>query len=490
MRSSSRLLGALLAATALAVTAGCASVPMQQAARSAEAVQVRRPNVVVILVDDLGWNDVSMYRRRDVPTPNIDRIASTGVAFSSGYVAASVCAVSRAGLLTGRMPQSFGFTYNINDQGDIGAGLPVNQPTLAERLQPLGYRSAAFGKWHLGAEKQFYPTNRGFDEFYGFLAGETVYVDPATPGIVTTPTKADKHSLDARRGNGVTVEGPEARPVNDFDRYMTDEITRRAVAFIDRSATDRTQPFFEYVAYNAPHWPLQVPQKWYDRFAHIKDPVRRTYVAMIAAMDDGVGQILDALEAKGLRDDTMVVFLSDNGCPDQFGFCNPAHPWGAGKFTYLEGGVRVPFAMSWPRGMKPVGQSDTPVSSTDIVATVLKAIAPDAPLPEGIEGVSLIDSATGKAPKSRTLVFGQEPVYAARRGNLKLWQSHDWNETYLYDLKDDPAETTDLSQQDSMSAENLSAAIESWRRSLPSPLWKRHGVRKVKINGRETEWVY
>lgn len=480
--------GALLAATAIATTTGCAGGARTPMAK-AEAPQARRPNVVVILVDDLGWNDVSMYGRQDVSTPNIDRIARSGVAFSSGYVAASVCAVSRAGLLTGRMPQSFGFTYNINDEGDAGAGLPVDQLTLAERLKPMGYRSAAFGKWHLGADRQFYPTNRGFDEFYGFLAGETVYIDPATPGIVTTPTKADKYPLDKRRGNGVTVEGPEGRPVNDFDRYMTDEITRRAVAFIDRSAADGNRPFFEYVAYNAPHWPLQVPQKWYDRYAHIKDPVRRTYVAMIAAMDDGVGQILDALEARGLRDDTIVVFLSDNGCPEQFGFCNAAHPWGAGKFTYLEGGVRVPFAMSWPRGLKPVGQSDTPVRSTDIVPTVLKAIAPAAPLPQGIDGVSLVESAAGKAPE-RTLVFGQEPVYAARRGNLKLWQSQDWKETHLYDLGRDPGELNDLSGQDKTATANMAAAVAAWRGSLPPPLWPRHVVRKAKINGRETEWVY
>lgn len=484
-----RTLAALLGAVAIAGITGCAGTARLPDA-SVQAPLVRKPNVIVILVDDLGWNDVSMYGRNDVPTPNIDRIAKSGVAFSSGYVAASVCAVSRAGLLTGRMPQSFGFTYNINDQGDQGAGLPADQPTLAERLKPMGYRTAAFGKWHLGAERLFYPTNRGFDAFYGFLAGETVYVDPNTPGIVTTPTKADKYTLDERKGNGVTVEGPDARPVNDFDRYMTDEITRRAVEFIDQSAADQSRPFFGYVAYNAPHWPLQVPRKWYDRFANIKDPVRRTYVAMIAAMDDGVGQILNALEARGVRDDTIVVFLSDNGCPDQFGFCNPAHPWGAGKFTYLEGGIRVPFAMSWPRGMKARGVNGTPVSSIDIVPTVLQAIDPTAALPQGIEGISLVDSASGRAKAPRTLVFGQEPVYAARRGDLKLWRSQDWNVSQLYDLARDPGEMADASGQNGEAANDLSAAIEAWRAGLPQPLWKRHGVRKVQINGRETEWVY
>ncbi|MBT2186091.1 sulfatase-like hydrolase/transferase [Sphingobium sp. H33] len=483
-------LAALLAGGSLGLvaTADFAN-PAQARAATKPPVQQAQPNVVVILVDDLGWPDVSSYGRSDVPTPNIDRIAKSGVAFSSGYVAASVCAVSRAGLLTGRMPASFGFTYNINDEGNEGAGLPLAEKTLAERLKPLGYRSAAIGKWHQGSARQFYPTNRGFDEFFGFLAGETVYVDPATPGIVTTPTKADanKPPFTQRRGNGVIVEGPDARSVANFDKYLTTEITDRAVDFIDRSAG---KPFFAYVAYNAPHWPLQVPQAYYDRFAHIKDPVRRTYVAMIAAMDDGVGKILDTLERKGVRDDTIIVFLSDNGCPEQFGFCNPDHPWSWGKFTYLEGGIRVPFLFSWPRRLKPGGIVDTPVSSMDIVPTVLKAAQPKAPLPKGLDGQDLLASAQHPPRTPRMLIWGQEPVFAVRQGPLKLWRSQDWNQTHLYDLDNDPAERTDLSGTQAEARERLERVMEDWRAKLPKPLWPLHTTRKVVVDGRETEWVY
>lgn len=448
-----------------------------------------RPNVIVILADDLDWADVSTYGRADAPTPNIDRIAQSGVAFSDGYVTASVCAVSRAGLLTGRMPQRFGFTYNINDEGDKGAGLPADQQTLAERLRPLGYRSGAFGKWHLGSESQFYPTRRGFDEFFGFLAGETIYIDPATPGIVTTPTKEDKYPVGPRTGNHAIAEGPDARPADDFTRYLTDQITDRTIDFIDRAAARKDQPFFAYVAYNAPHWPLQVPQAYYDRFAHIEDPVRRTYIAMIAAMDDGVGRILDTLDRRGLRDNTIVVFLSDNGCPHRFGFCNPDHPWGAGKFTYVEGGIRVPFILSWPAGMKTRGISTSPVSSLDIAATVLRAADPKRPLPKELDGRDLV--ATAKRPRpDRLLVWGQEPVYAARRGDRKLWVSKDWKQSHLYDLKADPAESRDLSASDPASARRLAEAIETFRGSLPEPLWKLHVTRKVIVNGRETEMVY
>lgn len=483
-----KLVKTLLAGAALAVTASSAP------ARGPVPAPSTRPNVVVILVDDLGWPDVSAYGRHDVETPNIDRIAHSGVAFSSGYVTASVCAVSRAGLLSGRMPMRFGYTYNINDDGnggDDGAGLPESQKTIAERLKPLGYRTAAIGKWHVGSEDRFYPTNRGFDEFFGFLAGETIYVDPKTPGMVTTPTAQDakKPPFDHRMKNGTILEGPDRHVVNNFNRYLTNEITDHAVDFIDRSARGK-QPFFAYVAYNAPHWPLQVPQVWYDKFPQIKDPIRRTYVAMIAAMDAGVGQILDTLERDHLRDNTMVVFLADNGCPVQFGFCNQAHPWGAGKFTYLEGGVRVPFLLSYPGHLRPMGVVDTPVSSLDIAPTILRSAAPRMAMPGELEGRNLLDEARHPSATPRLLVWGQAPVFAARQGDMKLWRSDDWHQTHLYDLAKDPWEKTDLSSANPAARAKLDADIEAFAKSLPRPLWKLHFTRKVMIGGRETEWVY
>jgi arylsulfatase A-like enzyme len=482
----------LLAGAAAMGLAGCspATEGTNDAPANAEATVAQRPNVVLILVDDLGWPDVSTYGRHDVNTPNIDRIARSGVAFSSGYVAASVCSLSRAGLLTGRMPQEFGFTYNINDNGNEDAGLPTDQKTIAERLKPLGYHTGLFGKWHQGIKEQFYPTNRGFDEFFGFLTGETVYVDPKTPGIVTTPTKADHYSIAERKPDARVFEGPDRKPVNDFNKYLTAEITDHAVDFINRSAGKPDQPFFAYVAYNAPHWPMQVPKAYYDRFANIKDPVRRTYVAMITAMDDGVGRILDTLKARGVRDNTLIVFLSDNGCPIQFGFCNPAHPWGWGKFTYLEGGIRVPFMMSWPAGLRPRATVDTPVSSLDITPTILHAVAPKDPLPAGLDGVDLINTIEHPPAQPRTLVWGQEPVYAARRGAMKLWRSEDLHTTYLYNIERDKAESTDLSASDKVDHNALAGAVETWRKSLPKPRWPIHMARKVKVNGRETEMIY
>lgn len=450
-----------------------------------------KPNVVVILVDDLGWPDVSAYGRNAVPTPNIDRIARAGVAFTNGYVSASVCAVSRAGLLTGRNPAEMGFTYNITDRGGAlpGMGLPVGQLTLGDRLKSHGYSTGVFGKWHQGAEAGFYPTNRGFDEFFGFLAGETIYVDPKTEGIVTTPTKADRYPIDRREGNARIIEGPDAAPVDNTDKYLTEEITGRTVDFVRRKSREG-RPFFAYVAYNAPHWPLQVPQRYYDRFPQIQDPVRRTYVAMIAALDDGVGKILDSLEEQGVRENTLVVFLSDNGCPHQFGFCERDHPWGEGKFTYVEGGTRVPFLVSWPAGMTARGLIDTPVSAIDIVPTALRAATRSGTLPAELDGTDLVEIVRNAPAAERTLFWGQDPVFAVRQGRYKLWHSRDWQQTYLYDLQADPAERNDVSSAHPEVRAALERALENWRATLPQPRWPLTATRKVTVNGRETEWVY
>jgi len=454
------------------------NVPVEEAGAS-------RPNVLLILADDLPWPDVSTYGLNRVQTPNIDRIAREGVAFTNGYVAASVCAVSRAGLLTGRAPQRFGFDYNLDDSTNQGDGLPVGQLTLGDRLRAVGYHTGIIGKWHLGEQPQFYPTRRGFDEFYGFLAGETVYVDPKTPGIVSTHTAADR-PFDHRKPSSRIIEGPDARVVNNFDRYLTGEITDRAVDYINRN---QRQPFFLYLAYNAPHWPLQVPQRYYDRFAGIADPIRRTYVAMIAALDEGIGRVLDELEKDGLRERTLVIFLSDNGCPIQFGFCDCSHPLGAGKFTYLEGGTRVPFMMAWPGHLKPHAPVDTPVSSLDVAPTVLRAAAPGSKPVAELEGRDLVEQ-VGQASPARTLFWGQDPVFAVRSGQWKLFESLDEKRLALFDLQADPAEEHDLSASQPQRTQEMNTALEGWRQQLPKPLWPVHKVDRAQVCGRETERVY
>lgn len=468
------------------------ALSLASAAPAAEAVAPRPapPNVIVILADDLGWPDVSTYGLNRAATPNIDRLATTGVAFTNGYVAASVCAVSRAGLLTGRQPQSFGFDYNLDDSTNMGDGLPTSVRTIADRMKALGYRTSAIGKWHLGEQDAFYPTNRGFDRFWGFLSGETVYVDPTTPGIVTTKTRIDR-PIDKRKPTGRIVEGPDRRPIDDFDKYLTNEITDRAIEDID-AGRDAKTPFFLYLAYNAPHWPLQAPQAEYDRFPDIKDPIRRTYVAMIASLDDNVGRVLDELERTGQRDNTLIVFLSDNGCPIQFGFCQCGHPLAAGKFTYLEGGVRTPFLMSWPAGLQPHAPVTTAVSSLDIAPTVLRAAAPDRPLPSELDGEDLVDMVRHPHPEAeaRTLYWGQAPVFAVVEGRWKLWKSLDRGQLSLFDLSADPAEAHDVAEAHPQVRKALEAKLDAWRARQPPPAWPLHNTGSVEICGRETERVY
>ncbi|HEV7289942.1 sulfatase family protein [Sphingomonas sp.] len=484
----------LLVAASMFGIAGCAAAPVLPVVpmSAGQAPQEKKkPNLIVILVDDLPWTDVSINKASTVSTPNIDRIGEQGVNFTAGYVAASVCAVSRAALLTGRTPARYGFMYNINDRGnlDAGAGLPTDVPTIAEHLKPMGYRTAVFGKWHQGADPKFYPTRRGFDEFFGFLAGETIYADPDTPGLVTTPTKADRYEPKAREGGGRLFEGPEMRIVEQPNQYLTETITERSVDFIRRSAASG-EPFFGYVAYNAPHWPLQVPKPYYDRRSEIADPVRRTYVAMVDALDVGVGQILKALSDTGVRDDTIVIFLSDNGCPVQFGFCPESHPWGAGKFTYLEGGTRVPFLMSWPNGLKHRGTIAAPVSSMDILPTILRAVAPDQPLDKELEGQDLVATVAKPATAERTLIWSQRPVRAIREGRYKLWHSDDWAQTRLYDIEADPWETNDLSAAMPDRVRAMKDKVDRFDASLPKPLWPLKSTREMIIGGRKTEFVY
>ena len=232
-----------------------------------------------------------------------------------------------------------------------------------------------------------------------------------------------------------------------------------------------------------------MPQAYYDKFSNIKDPVRRTYVAMIAALDDNVGRVLDELDKTGEKDNTLIVFLSDNGCPIQFGFCDCSHPLGSGKFTYLEGGTRVPFMMSWPARLKPHGIVDAPVSSLDILPTVLKAAAPSKPLPN-LAGTDLLGIIRNpKADSNRTLMWGQPPLFAAVQGQWKLWKSLDQKRTALFDLVSDPTEEHDISLEQPKVTQSLEKKLDGWRSRLPAPLWPMHGTHTGLVCGRQTQFV-
>jgi len=273
------------------------------------------PNIVVILADDLGYGDVGFNGCPDYATPNIDSIANNGILCTSGYVTHSFCSPSRAALLTGRYSQRFGYENQPTvDSTNPRLGLPMDELPLSQMLKSAGYVCGTIGKWHLGYAPNFHPLNRGFDEFFGFLDGSSNYYNAKVLRDYTSVTETE---------------------------YLTDAFTREGVSFINRHATE---PFFLYLSYNAVHAPYDQPPAIYmDRVANIADPQRQNYAAMVVALDDGVGQVLQALQANNILNNTLIFFLSDNGAPPHPFVRNL--PLRGYKHDVLEGGIRVPFAV-------------------------------------------------------------------------------------------------------------------------------------------------
>lgn len=264
----------------------------------------RKPNVIVILTDDQGYADVGFHGISDIRTPNIDRIAQRGIIFTQGYVTHPVCGPSRAAILTGRHQDRYGAGRNpLFAPNDSTMGLPLSEQNMAEALSEANYRSSFMGKWHLGAHWKMYPLQQGFDEFFGFLSGGHRYFPEEW--LLNDNSEADNqwdgYRTRLMRNNGWI----------DEDEYVTDALSREGVDFIDRQSAEN--PFFLFMSYNAPHTPLQATQKYLDRFPDITDNTRKTYAAMMSAVDDGVGAILDKLEVKGLAENTIIFFLTDNG---------------------------------------------------------------------------------------------------------------------------------------------------------------------------------
>ena len=402
------------------------------------------PNILVILVDDLGYNDVGYNGASQVSTPNIDRLAREGVIFSNGYVPYPSCGPSRAAIMTGRYPSRFGMELNLAYAPfDEEYGLPLEETTMADYLKEAGYRTGIVGKWQLGAAPPFHPLNRGFDSFFGFLGGGHSYFR-----IDLTQSPLSEYLLPLNEGRGAT----------GFEGYLTDVLTDEAIEFV--KSDDDGEPFFLYLAYNTPHSPLEAPENLIRRYSGIENEKRRRYLAMIHSLDDNIGRLMSALEDSGRRDDTLIFFLSDNGgvtvseiAPDQNWSDNA--PFSGGKGFFSEGGVRVPFIASWKGGWAS-GETYSPmVVSMDVMATALGVVGIEAAsdgeaLP--LDGVNLdpfLRGETDAAPRDalfwRQWQFREGDRFAARVGDLKLIRDIGQNTTArLYDLAADPAETLDL----------------------------------------------
>jgi len=436
---------------ALATGAGATLLP-----RWAWAVEPRRPNILVILADDLGYADTGFQGCKDIPTPNIDSIAAGGVRFTDGYVSCPICAPTRAGLLTGRYQQRFGFEHNPGPESHAAKnfGLPRSEKIISERLKALGYATGMVGKWHVGYRPELTPPERGFDEFFGFLSGANNYLPAAFRGQRNT-----------------ILRGME--PVEERE-YLTDAFGREAAAFIDKN---RERPFFLYLAFNAVHSPLEASPRLRERFAGIKDPKRQTYATMLGAMDDAVGKALGKLREHKLEEDTIIFFLSDNGGPTPQ-TTSRNDPLRGYKGQVYEGGIRIPFAMQW-KGHVPAGKkADRPLISLDIVPTVLAASGATPTAEDKLDGVNLLPFLKGeveKAPHDR-LFWRMGEQHAARVGDWKL-VCRRGQPPELYNLAEDIGEKVDLAARNPGKLKELQAAYDEWNaRNMPAQWVRQDGL--------------
>ncbi len=487
MGRSRSLIGTLLL---IGLTIAGASA-LRSGPQSRSSTAPRPPNIIMILADDLGYADISAYKDGRFKTPNIDRIGIEGVRFTDGYASAPVCGPSRAGLQTGRYQERFGFEYNNGPaQRDLrqGYGLDLREIPIAQILKAKGYHTGLVGKWHLGMQDKFYPTNRGYDEFVGFLPGQTSYMNPDLPGVHLS-LKSSGANDDAasspsnmaqfhRQALTQIVEGPDRKVVHNEDQYLTDYFADRDAEFIRRTA-QTGQPYFLYAAFNAVHAPLMVTQKYYDRFPQIKDEQLRIYAAMVSALDDGVGKILDAVDASGQANNTIVFLASDNGCAEYYpGLCS-CEPLRGGKLSHYEGGTRVPFMLRWPGHIKAGMVYRQAVSLLDVLPTSAAAAGAKLPADRVYDGVDLLPFLTGRKTgmPHDALVWRRRPLISIRKGDWKLWESvNDTTGRYgeyklLFNLKSDLNETSNLAAGNPQKVKELEDLIHQWAKDMSDPKW-------------------
>ena len=464
------------------------------------------PNIIIILADDLGWNDISFYGGGlgdgAVQTPNIDRIAAEGVHFSNGYAGNATCAPSRAALLTGRYPTRYGFEFtpapaslmslvatfdshreqlhpgyfleeNLSDFPPFEEqGVPTTEILLPEILASKDYHSILLGKWHLGESEGYTPNDRGFDEFLGFLAGAAMFAEYDDPAMIKSIQEFD--GIDQFLWPNLTFavrynKEQRFKP----DEYMTDYLSHQAVRAIE---ANKDRPFFMYLSYNAPHTPLHAMKSDYDSLSMIESHTERVYGAMMLSLDRGIGKVIDAVEAAGIGDNTLIIFSSDNGGADYVGLPNLNAPYRGWKMTFFEGGTHVPFFMRWPNRIEAGTEYQRPVTHIDIFSTIAAAAEVNVPADREIDGVDLLPFVTGERSEDpHEAIFWRTGTYrAVRSGDWKLQLSDPDETPFLYNLADDPTEQNNLATTSPMELKRLKNLIQegmsNWQPPLRPPL--------------------
>jgi arylsulfatase A-like enzyme len=437
------------------------------AAHAAGDSKPSRPNILVILADDVGYGDIGIHGGREVPTPNLDNLAARGIRCTSGYVSAPYCSPSRAGLLTGRYQTRFGHEFNPHVGPEGKLGLPLDQRTIADLLGAAGYATGIVGKWHLGFDKAHHPQARGFDDFFGFLVGAHNYAlhRDAEPKFASTMSR------------NLIYRG---REVQKLDGFATDVFTDEAIGFMKRH---KQQTWFLYLAFNAVHTPLEIADSVKERIpAQVKDPARRGYLSLLLGLDDAVGRLLTYLRESGADENTLIIFLSDNGGPGLAPFLayNAARNGRlrGNKGQTLEGGIRVPFFIVWPGKLAPGKTYDHPVIALDILPTAC-ALA-GVKTPANADGVNLMPYLTRKnqAAPHDALYWRFGPQNAVRKAH---WSLVDWRDFQtktnsgwqLFDLSKDIGQRNNVAAQHPQVVAELSQAWERWNAKNIGPLW--HG---------------
>jgi arylsulfatase A-like enzyme len=420
----------------------------------------KKPNIILILADDLGYGDLGYTGCKDFTTPNIDKLAKNGVEFTNGYASHPFCAPTRAGIMTGRYQHRFGFQENPSHKFD-NHGIPSSETILPKLLKKANYKSALVGKWHLGVKDHHNPMTKGFDEFYGFVSGGHDYF------------KANLNEISGHSYlSPININGKPSK----FDGYLTDVLTDYGLNFIKEN---KKNPFFLFMSYNAPHTPLHPSKKYYDQLSHIKNKQRRIYASMVCSLDEGVGRIVKELEESGIDENTLICFMSDNGGAP-FPWPNNA-PFNGSKGTAMEGGIHVPYLFYWKGKLQPAQYHEN-VISFDIFSTALELAGLEIPKDKKIDSKNLMPYLTGensnKPHKNLYWMLG-DLQKAVKSGNKKLIKIGD-EKPLLFDIEKDIKETIDISQQNKTMSNDLMESFNNWKSSLPEPKYKSDGIANKK----------
>ncbi len=414
----------------------------------------RRPNILVILADDLGYADVGFNGCKDIATPNLDALAKQSLRCVNGYVSHPFCSPTRAGLMTGRYQQRFGHENNPKwSPEDTVAGLPLSEKFLPQVLKTAGYVTGCVGKWHLGAHPQFHPNRRGFDEYFGMLGGGHIYIPGGKGG--------EEYNIPMDR-NG------KPEPLTE---YLTTVLGREASSFISRH---QAAPWFLYLAFNAPHTPLQVTDPLMARVKHITDETRRGYAGLIVGLDDAIGGVMKTLKESGQLENTLVFFFSDNGGPISVTHSDNT-PFKGAKGSVYEGGMHIPFLVSWP-GKLPAGKDYTqPVISLDVFPTAAALAGAKIPDDVKLDGVNILPFLNGEkkgAPHERLFWrTGGGAAHAVRQGDWKLVKLQNQS-AELYNLADDIGEARNLAAQQPEITAQLQQTVNAWDKELIKPIFE------------------